>query len=166
MVLMLANHGSVQVSMESSGEIIMESVKKRSQEAKRGRIKYTLQLLKEMHRDLEEVKLMQRTICAGLKGLFNFKKPMIEEKACADEVDREILSCLYEAGSAGLLPKDLVARLGGYNVSRHKVSRRIVRMNKRLLQEVGESVAEKRGWHWALTGFAFKVWNEEEEESD
>jgi hypothetical protein len=31
-------------------------------------------------------------------------------------------------------------------------------MNKRLEKELGERVAEKRGWHWALTSFAFEVW--------
>jgi hypothetical protein len=35
-------------------------------------------------------------------------------------------------------------------------------MNRRLERELGEPVAEKRGWHWALTGFAFEVWGEDE----
>jgi hypothetical protein len=35
-------------------------------------------------------------------------------------------------------------------------------MNKLLKEEFGEQVAEKRGWHWALTSFAVQVWGESE----
>jgi hypothetical protein len=136
--------------------------KGRSQAEKIGRLKYNQQLLKRALCDIAEVKLMQRTILAGLKGLFHFEKPMIQKIACVDEVDLEILQFLFEAGNAGLLPKDLAARLSCYRVRRHQVSRRILRMNKRLEQELGERVAEKRGWHWALTSFAFEVWGETE----
>lgn len=67
--------------------------------------------------------------------------------ACVDEVDREILRLLFEAGSFGLLPKDLAGRLERFKVTRHQVSRRIQRMNKRLEKEFSEQVAEKRGWY-------------------
>lgn len=107
---------------------------------------------------------MQRTILAGLKGLFHFEKPMIQKIACVDEVDVYVLELLYEAGGPGLLPKDLAVRLAAYKVRRHQVSRRIVSMNKRLKKEIGEDVAEKRGWHWVLTSFAFEVWGETEKE--
>jgi hypothetical protein len=33
-------------------------------------------------------------------------------------------------------------------------------MNKRIEKEFGEHVAEKRGWHWALTSFAVEIWGE------
>jgi len=111
---------------------------------------------------MEEIKLSQRTIVAGLKGLFHFKKPMIQRIACGDEVDEEILELLREAGGQGLLPKDLAARLSAYKVRRHQVSRRIMRMNRKLEKEIGERLVEKRGWHWALTGFGMEVWGEEE----
>ena len=39
------------------------------------------------------------------------KKSDIEEIACKDEVDREILQVLFEAGSPGLLPKDAAVKL-------------------------------------------------------
>ncbi|MGD0645951.1 MAG: hypothetical protein ABSA75_13680 [Candidatus Bathyarchaeia archaeon] len=35
-------------------------------------------------------------------------------------------------------------------------------MNKRLEKEFGESAVEKRGWHWALTGFIIESWGETE----
>jgi len=136
--------------------------KGRSQAEKVGRLKYNQQLLKRALHDLEEVKLMQRTILAGLKGMFHFEKPMIQEIACVDEVDALILDYLYEAGGGGMLPKDLAARLTQFKVRRHQVSRRILRINKRLESEIGETLVEKRGWHWALTCFAFQSWGDSE----
>jgi hypothetical protein len=59
-----------------------------------------------------------------------------------------------------MLPKDLAMCLERFKVTRHQISRRILRMNKRLEKEFGEHVAEKRGWHWTLTGFAVEVWGE------
>jgi len=136
--------------------------KGRSQAEKVGRLKYNQQLLKRALRDLEEVKLMQRTILTGLKGMSHFERPMIQKIACGDEVDVLILDYLYEAGNAGLLPKDLAAQLIEFRVRRHQVSRRILRMNRRLEKEVGERLVEKRGWHWALTSFAFESWGDSE----
>ena len=136
--------------------------KGRGQVEKVGRLKYNQQLLKRALRDLEDVKLMQRTILAGLKGMFHFEKPMIQEIACVDEVDALILDYLYEAGGGGMLPKDLATKLSEFRIRRHQVSRRIVRMNKRLEKEIGEKLVEKHGWHWALTSFAFQSWGNSE----
>ena len=136
--------------------------KGRNQAEKVGRLKYNQQLLKRALHDLEEVKLMQRTILAGLKGMFHFEKSMIQKIACVDEVDVLILDCLYEAGGGGLLPKDLAAKLTAFKVRRHQASRRILRINTRAEKEIGEKLAEKRGWHWALTGFAFESWGDSE----
>ena len=86
---------------------------------------------------------------------------MIERVAYLDEVDGEILQVLFEAGSPGLLPKDLSAKLVQFKVTRHQISRRILRMNKRLEKEFGEYIAEQRGWHWALTCFAMEAWGED-----
>ena len=155
--------------METEAEpvqTIEKTVKKRSQEAKVGRVKYTLQLIKTIQRDINEVKLMQRTIFAGLKDFFHFEKPMIQKIACVDEVDVQILELLHEAGSAGVLPKDLAARLSQFRVRRHQVSRRILRMNKRLNEEIGEQVAEKQGWHWVLTCWAFEAWGKDKDEKE
>jgi len=111
-------------------------------------------------REVKEVKLMLRTIFAGMKGSFNFEQTLIERVACEDEIDKEILQSLFEAGSPGLLPKDLAARLERFKITRHKTSRRILRINRRLKKEFGEHIAEKRGWHWALTSFAVETWGE------
>jgi len=50
----------------------------------------------------------------------------------------------------------LTLKLERFKVTRHQISRRILRMNKLLEKEFGEHVAEKRGWHWALTVLSLK----------
>ena len=158
------NSWSVHSDMETTEKPVQNPKKKRSQSDKIGRLKYNQQLLKQTLSEVEEVKLMLRTIFAGLKDSFNFEKPLIERIACQDEVDREILRFLYEAGSTGLLPKDLQEKLEQFKVNRHQISRRILRMNKRLEKEFGEHIAEKRGWHWALTGFALEAFRTSSQE--
>ncbi|MBT0158947.1 hypothetical protein G4O51_03065 [Candidatus Bathyarchaeota archaeon A05DMB-2] len=148
--------------METTENPVQNTKKKRSQSDKIGRLKYNQQLLKQTLFEVEEVKLMLRTIFAGLKSSFNFEQPLIERVVCKDEVDKAILQLLFEAGSSGLLPKDLQTRLVHFKVTRHQISRRILRMNKRLEKEFGECIAEKRGWHWALTSFAIEIWGESE----
>jgi hypothetical protein len=160
---MLGISWSVHSEMETSEKPVQNQKKKRSQSDKIGRLKYNQQLLKQTLAEVEEVKLMLRTIFAGLKGSFNFEQSLIERVACSDEVDREILQVLFEAGSSGLLPKDLAVKLERFKVNRHQVSRRLLRMNKHLEKEFGENVVEKRGWHWALTSFTFEAWNETRE---
>src|SRR3972149_2921342 len=144
--------------MENSQAPVQKPRKKRSQEDKVGRLKYNQQLLNRVLSEIGEVRLMQRTIFAGLKGFFHFEQPVIERVACVDEVDREILQILFEAGSPGLLPKDLATKLLQFKVTRHQISRRILKMNKLLEKELGEHAAEKRGWHWALTSFGLEAW--------
>jgi len=146
--------------METAENPVQNTKKKRSQSDKIGRLKYNQYLLKQTLAEIEEVKLMLRTIFAGLKDSFNFEQSLIERVACRDEVDREILRLLFEAGSSGLLPKELAIKLEQFKVTRHQVSRRIVRMNKRLEKEFGEHIVEQRGWHWALTKFAYESWED------
>ena len=80
--------------MENSEKPVQNTKKKRSQSDKIGRLKYNQQLLKQTLSEVEAVKLMLRTIFAGLKGSFNFEPSLIEHIACIDEVDREILRFL------------------------------------------------------------------------
>src|SRR4030066_103512 len=151
---------SVHFDMENAENPVQNQKKKRSQSDKVGRLKYNQQLLKQTLSEIEEVKLMLRTIFAGLKDSFNFEQSLIERIACEDEVDLEILRLLFEAGSPGMLPNDLAGKLERFKITRHQISRRILRMNKRLEKEFGECIAEKRGWHWALTSFAVEIWGE------
>ena len=163
---MLENSWSVHSDMETAEKPVQNIKKKRSQSDKIGRLKYNQQLLKQTLTEIGEVKLMIRTIFAGLKYSFNFDQPLIEHVACQDEVDREIMNLLFEAGSLGLLPKDLALKLERFRITRHQISRRIHRMNRRLQKEFGEQVAEKRGWHWALTAFVIESWRETERNAE
>ena len=154
--------------METKENIVQNTIEdakkpakeKRSQADKVGKLKYLLQKDKELAQELIEIKLMLRTIFEGLKPSFNFKRPFIEKFACVDEVDREILQTLFESGSSGLLPKDLAVKLERFKVTRHQISRRLVRMNKRLMRKLGEGVAEQRGWHWSLTSFTLDAYGD------
>jgi hypothetical protein len=152
------NSWSAHFEMEETENPVQNWKKKRTQSDKIGRLKYNQQLLKKALSETEEVKIMLRSILAGLKGSFNFEQSLIERVACEDEVDKEILQVLFEAGSPGLLPKDIALRLKQFRITRHQISRRILRMNRRLKKEIGEQTAEKRGWHWSLTSFAVAVW--------
>ena len=149
--------------MVTEQETVQRKRKKRSQAEKVGRLKYILQQVKATRKDIEEIKRMQRTIIAGLKDFFDFKKPLIEKICCKDEVDALILQVLFEAGRGGVYPKDVAARLKAYKVTRHHVSRRLKRMNKRLAKELGQKIAEKQGHRWALTSFGYDIWGETEE---
>ena len=79
-------------------------------------------------------------------------------------VDREILQVLYEAGPGGIFPRDIAERLRRFRLDRFKVTRRIDSMNKRLKKDIGQKIAEKRGWKTTLTGFAYEVWDEDSQE--
>ncbi len=150
--------------MEESEKPVQTQKKKRSQSDKIGRLKYNQQLLKQTLSEIEEIKLMLRTILAGLKGSFNFSQSLIEQTACFDEVDKEILRLLFEVGYSGILPKDIADKLERFKITRHHVSRRLIRMNKRLSKEIGEDAAEQRGWHWAMTSFALGAYGATEED--
>jgi hypothetical protein len=147
---MEANEDSIQ-NNANSGE--KEAKTKRSQADKVGKLKYLLAKDKKIDHDVAEIKLLLRVIFAGLKDSLHFEKSLIEEAACCDEVDRAILQLLFEAGAPGMLPKDIADRLAEFKVARHQVTRRIVRMNKRLTKELDSVVVERRGWCWAMTSF-------------
>jgi hypothetical protein len=94
----------------------------------------------------------------------HFEKSLIEEAACEDEVDKAILQLLFEAGAPGMLPKDIAARLTEFQIARHQVTRRIVRMNKRLVKELDSAVVERRGWCWAMTSFGVDAYKASEKD--
>jgi coenzyme F420-reducing hydrogenase delta subunit len=87
----------------------------------------------------------------------SFEPSYIQKVACEDEVDVEIIACLMQKGVGGLLPSTLASELARYNLKRWDVTRRIQRMNKRLMKEIGQKVAEKRGYQWAPTNFVLEV---------
>jgi hypothetical protein len=149
-------------NMAISGEKATKS--KRSQADKVGKLKYLLAKDKKLDRDVAEIKLLLRVIFAGLKDSLHYEKSLIEEAACCDEVDRAILQLLFEAGAPGLLPKDIAAKLAEFKVARHQVTRRIVRINRRLAKELDSMVVERRGWCWAMTSFGVDAYRASEKD--
>jgi hypothetical protein len=74
-----------------------------------------------------------------------------------------IVQRIREAGVPGVLPKIVAADVnlrGNFLLRYYDVSRRILRMNKRLHFETGKCLFEKRGHAWALTRFAFNSYDE------
>ena len=164
---MLVVSMSEQIEQASGPSGVQSHRKGRTKEEKIGRQKYTLQLLKDVKKEMREIREMQRVILNGLKGAgyFHFEVPMIQRISCQDQVDLDILDAVYEAGQQGIFPKDVARQLNQYSLKYYEVSRRILRMNKRLARETGEKLFEKRGWKWALTRFAVEVWGEGSEEA-
>jgi len=164
--IVLSEH--VEQGLEEKNVQTMEKPrKKRSQEDKVGRLKYNQVLLKRVLAELEKVEETQRVILNGLKGAgyFHFDVPLIQRFACADQVDLEIVERIREAGLQGVFPKDVAKDLEQYGLEYYDVSRKIVRMNKRLKLETGELLFEKRGHKWALTRFAFDAYGDAEAEA-
>lgn len=149
-------------NMQETAEASVQKRKSgRSREEKVGRIKYQTMLLKEVKAQNKRILEELRWIRHGLKrcGFSSYEPRAIEDYACVDQVDREILQKVREAGDAGILPQDVavwVNKLGNYRLKYYHVSRRIMRMNRRLHFETGEMLFEKRGHKWALTQFAFE----------
>ena len=162
---------SVHFDMETSEKTVQnpentkeKQLKKRSQADKVGKLKYLLQKNQKLDKDIAEIRAMLSTLLEGMESSLHYDQPRIEKLACEDEIDREILQVLYEAGSPGLLPKDAATKLERYKINRHHVSRRLLRINKRLQKKIKKSVVEQRGWHWALTGFAIEAYGATEED--
>jgi hypothetical protein len=81
------------------------------------------------------------------------------DMACNDSRDQAILEILRAAGSEGLSPKEIHARVKGCGLKYHHITRRINRMNKRMQNEIGERVADKVGRNWALSDFMLRNWS-------
>ncbi|HLE74938.1 MAG TPA: hypothetical protein VI864_02710 [Candidatus Bathyarchaeia archaeon] len=158
-----------QVTQESSFKSVQTVKKKRSPEEKHGRQRWILTLLERISARLDGIEEAQDIILNGLKqaGYFHFDVPFIQKVACVDAVDLNIVEVVREAGAKGVFPKDVAKKVnavGAYDLKYYDVSRRIVRMNKRLKKKSGELLFEKRGQKWALTSFAFDTYGETEEE--
>ena len=96
-----------------------------------------------------------------MREWMSFKPNYIEKVACEDEADAQIITCLIQKGVGGLLPSAIATELAEYGLKRWDVTHRIQRMNKKLMKELGQKAAEKRGHLWAPTGFVLDAWGNE-----
>jgi len=140
---------------------------KRTQAQKIGRHKYSLQLLDRLIKMEKNNQATLRYLCQGLRDFLTFDKPYVQQIACEGEVDAAILDVLRQAGHDGVLPRDVANTLKQYRLKPWHVSRRLLRMNKRLTKQIDQTAAEKRGGkrqRWALTDFMYKAWGSTKEE--
>ena len=154
-----------EISVRTSGKDIEKPKKKRTAEQKIGRQKWheikTNRVYTQNERILEQLRWIRRRL--ERIGEAEYSVCDVEGFAVLDEVDREIVQRIREAGVPGVLPKVVAADVnlrGNFALRYYDVSRRILRMNKRLHFETGKCLFEKRGHAWALTRFAFDSYDE------
>ena len=150
--------------MVSTSQHVKTQPRKRSQAEKKGRIKYAFEKISTMQRDINEIKRILRRLSEGLDPFLIFDKDFIISMACEGEVDRAILDVLRSAGSAGILPKDILPQVEHYGLKYWHITRRIKRINRRLERKIGKKASEKRGLKWALTSFMNEAWDTRAEE--
>jgi len=143
-----------------------QAKKSRAQYDKVGKYQYLLQKFDKVDRRLKAIETVLRFLAKGLEPSMVFEPEYIQDIACQDEVDHEILEELRGAGEYGMLPRDVATRLGDKRFTRFTVTKRLKRMNKRLDTILGQRVAEKRGKNWALTSFMRSSWDSTKEELD
>jgi hypothetical protein len=150
-------------SVQTVEKVVEKAQKKRSESDKYGINRYNQLLLKRSLDAIEDIRGELRWMRHKLDrlGEADYSKEDVEHFAVLDAVDKEIIQRLLEVGAIGALPKDVAAevnRRGGYGLRYYEVSRRLVRLNKKLHFETGKLLFEKRGHRWALTKFALEVY--------
>ena len=160
---------TLRVSLFVRFEIVLESSstqttekpakKGRSQYDKVGKYEYILDKFDTLNKELKRIKVFMRYLGKGLEHSLVFEPEFIQDIACRDEVDRQILWELRGAGEYGMLPRDIAARLGDKRFTRFYVTTRLKQMNKKLDAALGQRVAEKRGKNWALSSFIRETWD-------
>jgi hypothetical protein len=138
--------------------------KGRTQYDKIGKYQYLLRKLDTTNKELKQIKVFMRYLAKGLEHSLTFEPEYIQDIACRDEVDQEILEELRGAGEYGMLPSHVAAKLGDKRFTRFYVTDRLKQMNKKLDVVLGQRVAEKRGKAWAMTRFMREAWGSTKEE--
>ncbi len=138
-----------------------KSKKKRSQSQKVGTNKYDQQLIKRCLVGIEDIKTELRwaRVERERTSESKYSPERIEYHSKMDDVDKEIVQRLFEVGVNGALPKDVAAEVNkrnGYNLEYYEVSRRLVRLNKKMHFETGKTLFEKHGHRWAMNRLGFE----------
>ena len=106
--------------------------KRRTPEEKYGKYKWLRTLIRRNSEELREIKRMLTSLTYGLSPLMDFKSDYLINMVCRDSRDEVILDVLRTAGSDGLSPKEIHAKVRRYGLKYHHITRRIKRMNKRM----------------------------------
>ncbi len=149
-------------SVQSSENLSKKARKQRTQSQKLGLNRHNNQLIRRALCDLDEIKTQLRWLHArALKEGWGKIEESDFQKVFEDQVDQLIFERIKAVGDNGIFPKDVAAWInqqGKYGLKHYHVSRRILRMNKKLRYETGEFLFEKRGHKWALTAAGFEVY--------
>ena len=140
--------------------------RRRGPEEKYGKYKWIRMLIRLNTDEIREIKRMLRGLSHGLSHLMDFDSEYLVNMVCRDSRDQAILDVLLAAGSAGLSPKQIHAKVRRYGLKYHHITRSIKRMNKRTMNEIGERVADKVGRNWALSRFMVHNWTAKTNEID
>jgi hypothetical protein len=144
-------------------EVTEKSIpKRRSQAEKVGKHKYEIFLLHRIEGRLNRIEQMFHVVFHGLGDRLEFKRPLVEEIACQSDLDLAIIGLIFEAGGAGILAKDIEARLPQLNLEKHRILRIVNRVNRKVEDAFGRRLIEKRGKKWAFTDFGVEIWGETE----
>jgi len=138
---------AMEKGLESAQNGSEKSQKRRSEGEKVGGRKWIVRTLKRMEDRQKRIDRRTRMLAAGLRELFILGEDYVSMVACQDENDVALLSALREAGATGRQSGELSAQL---DVDHRDISRRIQRMNRRMEQEIGENIIQKRGHKWKL----------------
>ena len=129
--------GLVDVAVQTTEKQAKKPKKQRTAEQKIGRVKMhelrTNKVFTQNERILQELRWIRHRL--ERIGEAEYSVVDVEGFAVIDEVDREIVQRIREAGVPGVLPKVVAADVnqrGAFSLKYYDVSRRILRMNKRL----------------------------------
>jgi len=140
--------GFAMKKMSESAQNMSEKTPKRSsEEEKIGGRKWIVQTLKRIEERQKRIDRRTRMLAAGLRELFILGEDYVSMVTCQDKFDIAILSALREAGATGRQSGELADQL---NIDHRKISRKIYRMNKKMVEEIGEIIIIKKGHKWRL----------------
>lgn len=142
--------------------------KKRSAEEKIGRIKHNQIMLRQCLTEIAELSASVKVLRNAMEsaGWMRFSAPEVQKWSFEDKIDEAIFDAVKASGDNGVFPKDVAAELSQFDLAYYDVSRRIVRMNKRLETESGHHLFVKAGHKWALTRYAFETFGSVELEAE
>jgi hypothetical protein len=145
---------------------------RRSPWDKEGKFRYLNRKLDAVRRETRQgfrhVEKQLRIILNCLAPFLEIDSDYLISVVCRDEGDRALLHYLRSKGSVGITPTGACGaeELERFLFKPFHVTRRIQRMNKRLEEDIGKSVAASYNRRWVITRFAQRAFNATKEETN
>jgi len=121
---------------------------------------------KETRQGLRHVEKRLQIILNSLAPFLEIDDDYLVSVVCQDEGDRALLDYVRSKGRIGITPTEACGaeELERFRFKPFHITRRIQRMNKRLVKDVGKPVAASYNRRWVLTRFAQHAFNATKEE--